>query len=149
MSQIITELNLSTPVSINHAYILALANKTGLPISFSDLLGETARFDGSRTVQQAGQFNYFVDLSGNAFFDVSFNSAGETNAAAYLQVTTTSAPSKFTGNIIAINNTLGRSLVLSYVGGGVWGGSSGGGAGGIGLSFNAGQTYSLTIKPHS
>lgn len=142
-----TELGLSLPISANHAWLIALAGKTALPYSASDLLGKTGHFSGSRTVQQAGQFNYFVDVSGNNFFDASLNGIGETNAAANLSVTTLVSPTKYTGNIKVTNVTLGRSLVLSYVGSGVWGGASGGGAGGIGIAFNTGQTYQFTIYP--
>jgi hypothetical protein len=148
-SQIAAEVGLSLPVSSNNAWLIALAGKAALPYSASDFLGKTGHFSGSKTVQQAGQFNYFVDLGGAPLFDATLNGASETNAAAYLSVTTLTPPTNYTGPIIVTNVTLNRSLVLSYVGSGTWGGSSGGGAGGIGLQGQTGQTYALTIYPHA
>lgn len=147
MSAVATELGTSLPLSVNNPWVIALAGKTGLPLSASDLLGKSGNVNTTQTVQQAGNFNYFISVSNLPFFDAQINSIGETNAAAYLAVRSANTPSIYTGKIKVTNTTLGRSLVLSYVGGGVWGGSSGGGAGGIGISFAAGQTFNFTIYP--
>ena len=41
MAQIAAELGLAFPVSLSHSFILALAGKSSVPISMSDLLGKT------------------------------------------------------------------------------------------------------------
>lgn len=54
MSQVATELGLPLPLSMNHAWILALADKTALPLSLSDLLGKSGRVDGAFNVNSNG-----------------------------------------------------------------------------------------------
>jgi hypothetical protein len=150
MSQIATELGLSLPLSINHPWVLALAAKPTLPVSFSDLLGQSGHVNANGTVQQQSAFVFYVDFTGTPFFSVSGGyiwRLEEANSAANLSVFSTDLHPTYTGNVIATNTTLGRSLVLSYVGNGQWGGSAGGGAGGIGIFSNAGATYNFTIYP--
>lgn len=146
MSQIATELGLSLPLSLTHPWVLLL-NGGGPPVSFSQLLGLTGRFDGNEVITGSG-FNYAVSLGGAPFFSGTLNGLSETTASANLQLVASSAPN-WTGNVFVKDNTTGLSKVLAFQGGSppTWGGASGGGAGGIGIFGNTGQTHSFTILP--
>lgn len=109
MSQIATELGLSLPLSLSHAWVEALANKTGLPVKFSDLLGKTGRFDGNITCSGGTS-----PLLGNPFFNSTLDQLsflGGTVGLTYSGI----APS-YTGNIKLINNTNSVSAVLAFNG---------------------------------
>ena len=155
MSQISSELGLSVvfdwPLSIDNPLILALAGKTSLPVSFSDLLGQSGHVISNGTVQQRGTFDYYVNLpSSSVFFSRSggyISTLEETTSDQNLLLTMTDPHPSFTGNIKVTNATLNRSLILSYIGNGQWGGPSGGGVGGIGIFGHAGSTYTFTIYP--
>lgn len=152
MSQVATELGLSLPLSMQHSWVMALADKTAPPVSFSDLLGQSGHVNASGSVQQRTNSDFFVDLPTTAVF---FSRTGgyisqleESTLGNDLLVSSTSFPVPgYTGKIKVTNTTLGRSLVLSYIGSAQWGGASGGGAGGIGIFGNAGSTYNFTIYP--
>lgn len=130
MSQIATELGLSLPLSINHAWVIALAHKNALPVSFSDLLGKTGRFDGSATGQIAGgQFTtVFIGVSAPLFDgQISQLSVAEEPGNAYsLQLTFASPPTPgarapyWPYNIRVTNNTTGASFVLPNIGQYAW-----------------------------
>lgn len=111
MSQIATELGLALPLSLNHAWVLALAQKTALPVSFSDLLGKTGRFDGNVNITGTG----IGALSNAPFFGGTLNSIE--NQGGQLSINCVNAPVDYTGSIKLTNHTTGISAVLPYYGG--------------------------------
>jgi len=122
-SQIAAELGLSFPLSMSSSFVLALANKSGFPYSFSDLLGKTGRFDGSRIGQVAGSL--FIDLSGQPFFGGTF-----TNLQCSIGTSTQlfcGTSSSWNGNVLVKNNSTGVSLVLNKISSSpaVWNANSG------------------------
>jgi len=122
MLQVATELGLSLPLSINHGWVLALANKSGFPVSLGDLLGKTGRFDGNRTGQTSGS-DVFINLNNAPFFggtlaalDTSFPDGNHCQMSI-------GSPPIYSGNIFFKNNTTGVSVTLSkttYLGNVVW-----------------------------
>ncbi|MGF6777826.1 hypothetical protein [Paraburkholderia sp. GAS334] len=117
MSQIAAELGLSLPLSLNHAWVEALANKSGLPVSFSDLLGKTGRFDGNISINVTG-FGPFP--SGSTLFGATLSQiTGGYNGATLLTVeidfNNGTWPPNYTGNFKLTNNSTGASCVLSQL----------------------------------
>lgn len=151
MSQIATELGLSLPLSINNAWVLLLSGKGALPVSFSDLLGKSGRFDGASNIQEADSFDYFAPLPNVQFFGSALTSIDESSAnglSVFTQRGSLAAhnPSK----ILVKDNTTGQSAVLSQVPGTgtltvalQWNVKPGS----IGIFGNAGQSHSFTILP--
>ncbi|NUY33305.1 hypothetical protein F0160_22735 [Paraburkholderia sp. JPY303] len=114
MSQVASELGTTLPISLNHIWILALAQKSGLPVSMSDLLGKTGRFDGNVFVNASG-----IGSFGSApFFGAQLNRL--TVSFSTVDVSTITAPPNFTGSIRIRNNTTGVSTILTNLGSGVW-----------------------------
>lgn len=111
LQQVANELGLSLPLSLNHSSVLALAQKSALPVSFNDLLGKTGRFDGNVFFQPTG----FGALSNAPFFGGTLNSIA--NQGGQLTVNCVNAPVTFAGSIKLTNNTTGVSAVLPYGGG--------------------------------
>ncbi|MBY4770657.1 hypothetical protein [Burkholderia ambifaria] len=113
MSQIAAELGRTLPLSLLDSWVLALAGKSGAPVSFSDLLGKTGRFDGALTGQDTGGVALFVNFPASTpFFDTTLVTLEKDTTPQ--TVLTTSAPSAhWSGNIRAINNTTGVSVVMS------------------------------------
>lgn len=120
MSQIANELGLSLPLSINHAWVLKLAQKSGLPVSFSNLLGKTGRFDGN---VQTGAISHgrSIDWTNGAapFFDTSLEEVAWTSSTS-ASLFTWAASTWWTGNILVKNNTSGVSGVFTPAGAGIW-----------------------------
>ncbi|MBB5509555.1 hypothetical protein [Paraburkholderia atlantica] len=122
MSQVATELGLSLPLSMNHAWVLALAQKGGLPMSFSDLLGKTGRFDGSVTTGAISHARSIDWTNGSAPFfgtslqEVVWNSSSSVSLFVW-------GATVWTGNILVKNNTTGVSAVLAPISG-QWNNSS-------------------------
>ncbi|WP_157648387.1 hypothetical protein [Burkholderia ubonensis] len=117
MSQVATELGLAMPLSINHAWVIALAGKSGLPVSFSDLLGKTGRFDGNLTMT-ANISDTFTSDPSAPFFGGTFHGmdqANNGNLAAFF-----SGSPGWSGNISVKNNTTGASGILSKVDANTW-----------------------------
>ena len=117
MSQIATELGLSLPLSINHPWAVQLAGKGALPVSFSDLLGKTAKFSGNLTGGSSGSL--FVQFGNAPLFggslselDVFLGGGGSSLSI--------SGPPNWNGNIKVTNNTTGISLVLSKLTSTAW-----------------------------
>jgi hypothetical protein len=117
MSQIAAELGLSLPLSINHSWVVQLAGKGALPVSFSDLLGKTAKFNGNLTGGASG--GLFVQFGNAPFFggalvelDVFLGGGGSSLSI--------SGPPNWNGNIRVTNNTTGISLVLSKLNNTAW-----------------------------
>lgn len=144
MSQIATELGRTLPLSLLDSWVIALAGKSGAPVSFSNLLGKTGRFDGVRTAAQTGSGGnivYHVDTAA-PFFGGSLSTLNE-NLFGTVTLTTTVAPN-WTGNISVKNNSNGVSAVLAYQGGSPpsWSASSQGV-----VIPDASSAYSYTILP--
>lgn len=141
MSQIATELGLSLPLSMSNPWVIALAGKSALPVSFSNLLGKTGRFDGNLTVQNGGTSPPTVKVLPNAPFFGGAIAAVASNTGSGCSLVFSSNPN-WSGNIRVTNNTLGQSAVFSPAGGNLWATATGGGF--IGA---VGSTYSFTILP--
>jgi hypothetical protein len=109
LSQVATELGLSLPLSLGHAWIIALAGKQALPVSFSDLLGKSGRFDGNCSTT-IGKFIRFGDAP---FFGTQLQSCDISNGT-MTQLIFETAPVAYSGNVLVRNNTLGVSVVCAY-----------------------------------
>lgn len=118
MSQIATELGLSLPLSINHAWVIALAGKSALPVSFSDLLGKTAQptWSGTPSGSPVVVMNMSVPFFGGT--TSSIGSDGSTPVQnLFLQFS--SAPN-WSGKIKITNTSTSSSSVLSKVNSTTW-----------------------------
>ena len=127
LGQVATELGLSTPISLGHAWVIALAGKSALPVSLGDLLGKSGKvnqtsFCSSQAngltislgldVLFGGQLNYYNQVHFDGVY------------SAVLQFLTGVTQPNWSGNLKITNNTTGVSLVLPPMGGGAWGLSS-------------------------
>lgn len=139
MSQVATELGLSLPLSMSNPWVIALAGKSALPVSFSNLLGKTGRYDGSNTVSSGPV--YSISLN-NPFFGGTLNSLSQ-QGAGNLTLGFSSAPN-WSGNIKVTNNSSGAIGVLSKQNSTTWFLA---GANGNILSTRSGNTDSFTILP--
>lgn len=144
MSQIATELGLSLPLSLQHAWVRALAQVGGAACDFNSLRGKTGRFDGIITTFQTGSGGstaYHAALNPAPFFGAVLGNINEALIGGSISVTIASGTPSFTGNIVVKNNTLGHAQILSW-NGSFWSGtdSSGGIVPGV-------STYSFTILP--
>ncbi|WP_143155721.1 MULTISPECIES: hypothetical protein [Burkholderia] len=140
MSQIATELGLSLPLSINHAWVIALAGKSGLPVSFSDLLGKTGRYDGNNAVGGVNPANISLN---NPFFGGTLSAMNQSTTNGNMTLSFSVAPN-WSGNIFAKNNTTGASAILAMQNSTTW--SVNGASGNI-LALREGFTDSFTILP--
>lgn len=138
MSQIATELGLSLPLSLNHSWVLQLAQVGGLPLSFSQLLGKTGRFDGSLATSSGGGSN-FVTIS-SPFFGGTIDNLVTGAGFNETQLNFSVAPN-WAGNILAKNNTTGASVVLPKINATTWQTTF------VANLVRAGQTDSFTILP--
>lgn len=111
MAQIAGELGLSFPLSLEHAWVLALAGKTAAPISFTDLLGKTGRFDGNLSV--ASGTNYTVFPNGTPFFSTILNSLGDGGGGSSYASLKTQGAALWNGNINVKNNTTNTTCLFS------------------------------------
>ncbi|MGT0193560.1 hypothetical protein ACVHYJ_16100 [Burkholderia pyrrocinia] len=111
MSQIAAELGRTLPLSLLDSWVLALAGKNGAPVSFSDLLGKTGRFDGALTGQGSGSPVFVNFPASTPFFDIALVSLVQ-DATPQTVLTTSAASAHWSGNIRAINNTTGVSVVM-------------------------------------
>ncbi|MDN8066209.1 hypothetical protein [Burkholderia vietnamiensis] len=121
MSQIAIELGLALPLSISHPWVIALAGKSALPVSFSDLLGKTGRWDGAAiAVSLPGGISiqsinapFFGGTISYAIF-VTFGDANQ------FEIGFASAPN-YSGNLKIVNNTDGTtSAVLTKTNATTW-----------------------------
>ncbi|WP_140401586.1 hypothetical protein [Burkholderia multivorans] len=124
MSQIATELGLSLPLSISHPLVMALGGKTSLPVSFSDLLGQSASWNFNGTPIVLGPATN-VGISGlsQAFMHgviSSMNSFNNGVNPGNTSITFSSAVPAYSGNIRLTNNTTSVSVVLTRVNGTLW-----------------------------
>lgn len=137
-SQIVAELGLSFPFSMNHPWVLALAQKSALPLSFSDLLGKTGRFDGNLTMSSPIPT---CTPPGNFFGGTWGECGGDgTNSFVYLGI---GVGTSWTGNISVRNNTTGVSHIFSPNAKNSWRYTGAYAAD----FFRPGQTDSFTILP--
>ncbi|WP_321951867.1 hypothetical protein [Paraburkholderia bannensis] len=142
MSQVAAELGLSLPLSLSHPWVLALVNKTGLPASFTDLLGRSGSFNGSLTGNAAGGSNVQISFGGAPMFGSTLNVCTLEPSITTTVLSFNSVP-QYTGNLKLTNNTTGVSLVLPHASGGVWQNSSSAPAN----LLRAGFTDSFTLVP--
>lgn len=142
MSQIATELGLSLPLSLNHPWVLLLAQVGGLPLSFNTLLSKTGRFDGSLFCASGGG-GQTINFGGAPWFGGQLLSAGQNVTIPTTSIGFSVAPN-WPGNILLRNNTTGASIVLPKTGSTQW--SAGGTVGNL---FRAGQTDNFTVLPSS
>jgi len=119
MSQVATELGLTLPLSMNHAWVLALANKGALPVSFSDLLGKSGSFNGLLTGNNIGGSTVQVSFANAPMFNAGLNVCTVTPALTQTLLDFNSVPS-YAGNLKFTNTTTGVSVTLSNQGGAVW-----------------------------
>ncbi|PXX15848.1 hypothetical protein C7399_109183 [Paraburkholderia tropica] len=114
MSQIATELGLSLPLSLTHAWVLALAGKTAAPISFGDLLGKSGQANAIAYVNSNGFA--VAPLFSAAFFDVVLIEADNPGNSCTLYTQGNTLPALYRGRVLVTNHTTGLSAVLNYTG---------------------------------
>jgi hypothetical protein len=120
MSQIATELGLGLPLGLTHPWVLNLARKGAAPVSFSDLLGRTGRFDGTVTTGAISHARSIDWTNGSApFFDSSLQEVAW-NSSTAVTLFTWSTPTYWNSNILLKNNTTGVSAVLTPAGASQW-----------------------------
>lgn len=150
-SQVATELGLSLPLAMNHAWILLLSGKYSLPISFSDLLGKSGNCGGSAQIQQSGNFDFFASFSNIPFFNCSIIEIEESTSGGLVVYSAQgSYAAQNPAKILVKDNTTGQSAVvpqLSGTGNGLIGLQWQLKPGGIGIFGAAGQTHNFTIYP--
>lgn len=128
--------------TMNHPFVLALANKTALPCSFSQLLGKTGRFDGNLTVYQRDQFTYEADFSGQNLYSGALNYMQYGFVSGNVALQFSSAPnSAFTGAFLIINNSTGVSTRVTKFNSTAWTGNN------LSANFMRLATDSFTILP--
>ncbi|MDQ7975919.1 hypothetical protein QYH69_01485 [Paraburkholderia sp. SARCC-3016] len=107
MSQIANELGRALPLGMLDPMVLSLAGKSAPPISFTDLLGKTGRYDGSVKTGAISLQRSIDWLNGTArFFDV-FLSEVVWNSPTTATLFTWSPSNEWRGNILVRNNTTG------------------------------------------
>lgn len=119
MSQIGTELGLSLPLSLQHAWVRALAQVGGAACDFNSLRGKTGRFDGSLAsfiTGSGGSTRVNVSFSSAPFFGGTLNLM-QANPFTFVVTLFTAGAPNWTGNIKVTNNSSGDSQVLAYAGG--------------------------------
>ncbi|WP_217589721.1 hypothetical protein [Burkholderia sp. GbtcB21] len=140
MSQIAAELGRSLPLSLLDSWVVALAGKSGAPVSFSDLLGKTGRYDGSNAIGGVNPAN--ISLS-NPFFGGTLSAMSQSTTNGNMTLSFSVAPN-WSGNILAKNNTTSASAVLFKQNSTTWAVN---GASGSILALREGNTDSFTIIP--
>jgi hypothetical protein len=138
LSQIANEVGLSLPVSINHAFLLKLIGKTGLPVSFSDFYGKTGRFDGALAVSSNSP--PAAGFPSSPFFGGTLQIIQGTPGTGYYLFF--SVAPNWSGNIHVINTTTGVGQILPQISSIEWGN----GSGFVGL-LRPGVTDNFTILP--
>lgn len=137
MSQIAIELGISLPLSINNAWVLALANKTALPVSFSDLIGKSGRVDGNFNVNSNGSAGTVTPYT---FFGGQVWQIG--NFGGFFVNVNTGAVPFYKGPIQVINHTTGVTTRATWNGSNAWNNASP-----PANSVALGQTNNVTIVP--
>jgi hypothetical protein len=126
MSQIATELGLSLPLNLQHAWVRALAQVGGAACDFNSLRGKTGRFDGSGLASSTGG-GVFVNLGFAPWFGGQLVTLGGTFGGPFGTHTSLTfqgggppAPN-WTGNIKVTNNTTSTSVILPKQDAFTWG----------------------------
>jgi hypothetical protein len=125
MAQVATELGLSLPLSINHSWVVALAFKSALPVSFSDLLGQSGHFDGNVTGNGGGSTSSAPFPTGSMFFGGTLSSITDQSGSITLNflIPGQGVYPNWSGNIKVVNVTAGLSAVLTKSNLSTWVGS--------------------------
>ncbi|WP_158683434.1 hypothetical protein [Burkholderia sp. BE12] len=142
MSQIASELTLSLPLHLEHPWVLALAGKSGAPVSFSNLLGQTGTATGNATATAGG--GGIIAPFSSPWFRGQISQLGATTGGLpglTVSIAFSSAPN-WSGNILLKNNTTGGSVVLPKVNSTSWQVNSN-----PGNILRAGFTDNFTITP--
>ncbi|MGG1943188.1 hypothetical protein AB1286_33150 [Trinickia sp. NRRL B-1857] len=115
MSDVATELGLTLPLSINHPWVIALAFKSALPVSFSDLLGQSGHFDGNVTGNGGGGTSSAPFPTGSKFFGGTLSVITDQSGSITLSflIPPGGVYPNWTGNIKVVNVTAGLSVVLT------------------------------------
>lgn len=153
LSQIAAELGLSLPLSISHPWVIALAGKSALPVSFSDLLGKTGSFTAGVTFQMGsganfGSVNSTTPLgalfsAGIIYMD---NMGDQSGSSARIFFST---PPNWSGNFLLTNQNTGGTALLTKQNSTTWATTSGAAGTFPGGLLPAGGTTSATmsVKP--
>lgn len=141
MSQIATELGLSLPLSLGHAWVISLAGKSALPVSFSDLLGKTAQYSGSPAASGGGG-GISVNLGGATWFGGQLNFLITTQGPPSGTTLAFNVAPNWSGNIKVTNNTTSVSLVIPKTNSSTWSSTSA-----PGNLLRAGFSDNITIVP--
>lgn len=117
-SQVATELGLSLPLSMNNAKVLALAGKSALPLSFSDLLGKSGSVSGNFLCSQVGSpyFYYYIDFANSPFFGGTLGqmqSVSNGTGVVSLYPNSTTNWGNIGESVTVKNNTTGVSVTLN------------------------------------
>jgi hypothetical protein len=119
IAEVATELGLPLPLSLASYFVQALAGVTALPLSMSQLLGKTGRFDGNVTTAAELNFTILGPLSAAPFFGatlsqlVSFINHNPNPPTLSVEGVGVSG---WAGNIKLLNNTTGFSAILPFLG---------------------------------
>ncbi|MDN7993586.1 hypothetical protein QZM97_26255 [Burkholderia orbicola] len=140
MTQIATELGRALPLALLDSWVVALAGKSGAPVSFSDLRGKTGRYDGNNAI---GGVNPASISLNNPFFSGTLSSVSQSTTNGNMTLSFSVAPN-WSGNIFVKNNTTGASAVLSKQNSTTWAVN---GASGSILALREGDTDNFTILP--
>ena len=142
MSRIASELGLSLPLRMSHAWVIALAGKSALPISFSDLLGKTGTATGSASAS-AGGGGVMAPFSSPWFGGQISQLAATTGGAPGNTVSISfSVAPNWNGSILLKNNTTSASIVLAKQSSTSWQVNSN-----PGNIVRTGFTDSFTVQP--
>lgn len=142
MSQVAAELGIPLPLWLGHSWVIALAGKSSLPVSFSDLLGQTGTATGNATGSSGG--GGITAPFSSPWFRGQISQLGATTGGApglSVSISFSSAPN-WNGNILLKNNTTGGSIVLPKFNSTAWQTNSN-----PGNIVRAGFTDNFTIQP--
>jgi hypothetical protein len=123
MTQIATELGRSLPLSLLDSWVVALAGKSGAPVSFSDLLGKTAQYNGSPLASSGGG-GTTVNLGSAPWFGGHLNFLVENTGSLPGTTLAFSVAPNWAGNIKIVNNATSVSLVVPKTNSTTWSTSS-------------------------
>jgi hypothetical protein len=141
MSQVATELGLSLPLSISHAWVIALAGKSALPVSFSDLLGKTAQYNGNPLASSGGG-GITANLGGASWFGGQLNYLTTSQGPPSGTTLAFNVAPNWSGNIKVTNVTTGVSLVIPKATSTTWSTTSA-----PGNLLRGGFSDNITIQP--
>ncbi|QVN18764.1 hypothetical protein [Burkholderia pyrrocinia] len=142
MSQIAAELGRTLPLSLLDSWVVALAGKSGAPVSFSDLLGQTGTATGNATGTSGG--GGIIAPFSSPWFRGQISQLGATTGGApglTVSISFSSAPN-WNGNILLKNITTNASIVLGKQNSTSWQVNSN-----PGNIVRAGVTDNFTIMP--